>query len=393
MKKQSKPVPPPAEPALSKSDKNLIHEFQAYLHLVVTAAQMGQSGRLAALPSPGMQGYCRMLAKVPGLNLAWELEKPVKSILEQISRVAADCYRPIHHKQVKDLAMQAELEGVLDQLDFALARILSRVVLIARCRVQTTKNCDLLVEAAGNAIGHGVEAAGLVRRFQELFPDDAPVIDGEATDGGFPGQFARDAYQRIVALDKLADEFPDQIKLEARQMRAWPMLFHRHTNNRRRFNQLARRLELGAEYPVDASEGARFRPETPLVRYLDPLIFRLYNLWCVVESEQYESVVEENRILVNMWWEWPEEMPCDEVLEVLRVARRLPPLNKTTAHAWAKKGLVPLILATDARDWNDCAAPVLQSIAKQKGVKSQATFKSRLLAAVSAALQRLARAE
>jgi hypothetical protein len=52
---------------------------------------------------------------------------------------------------------------------------------------------------------------------------------------------------------------------------------------------------------------------------------------------------------------------------------------------------VPLILVTDARDFKNCTEPVLQAIARQKGVKSKATFKSRLLAAVTATLRRLAR--
>jgi hypothetical protein len=50
-----------------------------------------------------------------------------------------------------------------------------------------------------------------------------------------------------------------------------------------------------------------------------------------------------------------------------------------------------LILATDARDWKNCDESALKKIAGQKGVKSRATFKSRLLAAVAATLRRLAR--
>jgi hypothetical protein len=76
---------------------------------------------------------------------------------------------------------------------------------------------------------------------------------------------------------------------------------------------------------------------------------------------------------------------------VLRVACLLPPLTKATAAHWAEKAIVPLILVTDARDWTNCTEPVLQAIRKQKGVKSRATFKSRLLAAVAATLRRLAR--
>jgi hypothetical protein len=75
----------------------------------------------------------------------------------------------------------------------------------------------------------------------------------------------------------------------------------------------------------------------------------------------------------------------------MHAARLLPLLTKATTLQWAEKAIVPLILVTDARDYKTCAVPVLQKIAKQKGVKSRATFKSRLQAAVSATLRRLAR--
>lgn len=78
-------------------------------------------------------------------------------------------------------------------------------------------------------------------------------------------------------------------------------------------------------------------------------------------------------------------------MQILRAVRDLPPLTKATVTPWAEKAVVPLILATDARDWKNCTEAVLQKIARQKGVKSRATFKSRLLAAVSATLRRLAR--
>ena len=174
-------------------------------------------------------------------------------------------------------------------------------------------------------------------------------------------------------------------------MHAWPILVHRHTNNRRRFQQLAERLELGAEYPTDASEGARFRPDTPLVRYLDPLIYRL-NVTCQETRDvQFKSVQDEQHFLYMTWWTRQEDCPNEEVLAVIHAARLLPALTKATAAQWAEKAIVPLILATDARDWTNCTEPVLQKIARQKGVKSRATFKSRLLSAVSATLKRLAR--
>ena len=197
--------------------------------------------------------------------------------------------------------------------------------------------------------------------------------------------------------DRLADEFPDIVRYAARRMHAWPMLVHRHTNNRRRFNQLADRLELGVEHPTDASESARFRPDTPLVRYLEPVIYRLHLFYYGSEFDhgsadlEFESMEAENESIGRSWRQWPEDLPGEDILRVLRAARRLPPLTKATAAQWAEKAIVPLILVTDASDWANCTEPVLQKITKQKGVKSRATFKSRLLSAVTATLRRLAR--
>ena len=198
-------------------------------------------------------------------------------------------------------------------------------------------------------------------------------------------------YQRVEALDDLADEFPDHIRTAARSMHAWPMLMPRHTNNRRRFQQLAKRLDLGAYYPTDASEGARFRPDMPLVRYLDPLIYRLVCMCRETRNIEFKSTEDEQHWLYLSWWTWPEDRPNEDVLAVMHATRLLPSLTKATAAQWAEKAIVPLILVTDARDYEKCTEPVLQKIARQKGVKSRATFKSRLLAAVAATLRRLAR--
>ena len=174
-------------------------------------------------------------------------------------------------------------------------------------------------------------------------------------------------------------------------MHAWPMLVHRHTNNEKRFKELAARLELGVDYPTDASEGARFRPNTPLVRYLDPLICQIHYVQRMTSYSTRETEEKERESLGFWWRDVQDEQPSDEVVAALRAVPQLPPLTKATAVEWAEKAIVPLILVTDARDYENCTEPVLQKIAKQKGVKSKATFKSRLLAAVTATLRRLAR--
>jgi hypothetical protein len=169
------------------------------------------------------------------------------------------------------------------------------------------------------------------------------------------------------------------------------MLRQRHSDNRARFETLAERLNLGLNYPLDASRSARFRPDTPLVRYLDPLVYRLHSFFNITRGREYDSEEAEKKDLATYWRHWTEDLPGDQVIKVLRDVRRLPPLTKSTAHEWAKKAVVPLILATDALNYSNCTQPALKAIAGQRGVKSPATFKSRLLAAVIPTLRSMAR--
>ena len=384
-----KPQPSNSSEA-AKEREILLKQFRAYLHLAITAKQTGQEKQLEAMPGPNLLTYCEALAKLPDNTLAGELAAPVMAMLNQLADVSYCCEAVLQRQDEKAVARHADSKRMLEQLDFALAPILSQIGFIIR-RAELADCQDLLCEViCGMALGRA-DAAHLVRRWQEKFPEELRNPDGSITDGGLPGRFAWDVYQRVEALDKLADEFPDHIRPAARRMHAWPMLMHRHTNNRRRFQKLAKLLELGEDYPTDASEGARFRPDTPLVRYLDPLIYRLNVTWQETRDTKFESVEDEQHFLYMTWWTRQEDCPSEEVLAVIHAARLLPPLTKATAAQWADKAIVPLILVTDARDWTNCTEPVLQKIARQKGVKSKATFKSRLLAAVSATLRRLAR--
>jgi hypothetical protein len=378
--------PQPSEPSETDKEREiLLKQFRAYLHFAITAHQIGQAEKLKAMPGPNMTVYCKELAKLPDNTLAIELATPVTSILYLISEQSSPCEGILLRKDEKSVALHATAKRILEQIDLALGFILRNLNTQLWFRGEVTKDTDLLCALIGAGTKAGARTAQMVRRYQQLHPED------DGTDLSFAESYAWDVYQRVAELDKLADEFPDQIRNAARQMHAWPMLMHRHTNNRRRFQKLAKRLELGAEYPTDASEGARFRPDTPMVQYLDPLIYRVHILRSEIGDRQFDSVKDEQDWLCLTWWSWPEERPGEEVLAPLRAARQLPPLTKATAAQWTEKVIVPLILATDARDYENCTEPVLQKIARQKGVKSNATFKSRLLAAVAATLRRLAR--
>jgi len=384
--------PPPGSSEADKERDALLKHFRAYLHLAITARQTGQEKELEALPGPNLLTYCRALANEPGISLAGELSMPVVAILKQIEKVSVFCEGVLRHKEEKFVAMHANVKRILEEIDVALTMISRNFLHRLQSRGAVTQYTDLLCEVIhGMVIAYGMKPAELLRRYQKLTPQDGLDEDGSLTEGSFIESFARDVYQRVKALDKLADEFPDEMRFAARRMHAWPMLMHRHTSNRRRFEQLADRLELGADYPVDAGNGARFRPDTPMIRYLDPLIYRLHVMCWELGDMQFDSIKTEQSMLLQVWLDWPDEPPGEEVLSPLRAARQLPRLTKAKASQWAEKVLVPLILATDARDWQHCTEPVLQKIAGQIGVKSRATFKSRLQSAVSATLRRLAR--
>ena len=163
-----------------------------------------------------------------------------------------------------------------------------------------------------------------------------------------------DVYQRVEALDRLVDDFPDHIRTAARSTHGWPMLVHRHTNNWKRFEELAKQLELRAEYPLNATDGARFRPDTPMVRYLDPLICKLNYVRTVMQYGEYKSAEEEKQRLRSFLWNGQDERPCDFEVEAAGSLKRLPSLTKFTAAEWAEKAVVPFIMAADARDWKNC---------------------------------------
>jgi hypothetical protein len=330
-----------------------------------------------------------LLSKSPEQNLAHEWARPAVAILDQISCLAGVFERRAAESGNDNAKRQAH-EEVAWQLDFALSQVYRSLSAIVHWRARRTKCVDLLCPVTRSAIGDSSEAEILIRRYQELFPEDSRDSDGSVGPDSFPDQLAWEAWERMEVLDRVADEFPDHVATAARQMPGWPMLVRRHNANQARFRELADRFQLGKDYPLDASKKARFRADTPMVRYLENLVCRVNVIRELSQRFEYASVEEEKEDLRSRWY-WKEKTVGEEVLEVALALRKLPPLTKATSSEWAEKALVPNILVTDARDHANCEEPALRAIARQKDVKSAAMFRSRLLAAVSATLKRLAR--
>ena len=170
--------PQPSEP--SEPDKEhdaLLKQFRAYLHLAITAKQTGQDKQLEAMPGPDMMTYCRALAELPDNTLAGELADSVSAIFDQMNKVSLRCENTLRRQDEKSVAMHATAKRILEQLDFGVALILRQVGFINR-RAELTECQDLLCEVlCGMAIGRA-DAAHLIRRWQQKFPEDVHNEDG-----------------------------------------------------------------------------------------------------------------------------------------------------------------------------------------------------------------------
>jgi hypothetical protein len=176
-------------------------------------------------------------------------------------------------------------------------------------------------------------------------------------------------------------------------MHGWPMIVSHHLDNRVEFEELAKKLQIGRDYPMDVSPRKKRGAETKLLRYLDILIFKLNDCrenLIYREAKKWDRA-EINQRMGELWSEYPDPPPGDEIVKILLKLSGCPPLTKGTAKQWAREIVVPVIMVEDAGDKDTCKIAALKSIWRHRGVKSRATFRSHLLSAVSSTLQRFAR--
>jgi hypothetical protein len=283
-------------------------------------------------------------------------------------------------------------DALAERLDWSVAMIRQELVSILHGRAFLTRNDDLLLDLLHAEIGNGSNAVDMLRRIQLNFSHVDGLPDGQLDGENTMASFAWDTYQRVALLDQLVDDFPQYLRPVARQMHAWPILRHPHASGDARFQSIAERLELGADYPLDTRKTARFRPDSPMVRYLDDLIPRM-NL---LRENCRRHRTSEDRDIVH-WWqmnlsrEQEDHQPNEATLRVLRRLRELPALIKVTAVEWTRKAVVPLVLATDAEGTGPYAERALEQIRLQRDVKSRAIFQSRLESKIGKTLRSLAR--
>lgn len=284
-----------------------------------------------------------------------------------------------------------ELAKVRDEVDFAFAKFLQKASTQQRVRAETTRCLDLLVDAAVKQQGDGHDALHLTRRYHALFGDETEP-DGEPPPETFPDSFAWDTYLRVSALAELVKQFPKHLRHSARQMHGWPMIVSHHLDCLPEFRRIAERLDIGAHYPLNVAQRKKRGTETPLLRYLEPLVWRLHVLRLILtESAESRSAEDFDRRIYGLWWEFPDPPPSREIVAVLRRVAALSPLTQTSAREWSRKVIAPLIMIDDACTPESCTIPALRNIWQHRSVKSRATYQSRLHSAVTDTLQRFGR--
>jgi hypothetical protein len=367
----------------------VLRQFRAHLHLAVTAGQTGRQTEFASLPGPNSLTYCQALAKLPGHTLTIEMGQPVRALLAQIDAVSAACEDRLASP---DPAKSVVAQKVLDDLDQALANILSDLTIFVKHRAAVTTCPELLSEVYyGWLFDEGGQMAGSLRRYSQMRFEEGREPDGSIASGSLPDDFARDVFARVVTLERLLDVFPDHLRAAAQFLPAWPVLAYRHADRRPRLVELLERLDLGAASFIDTHPSATFDPDAPLVKYLLPLIERLEGMCAEMGDRTYRTVEIEQKMLLHLWWRWPEQPPAEPVLAPLRAARQLPELTRATADQWAREVFVPLIMATDARDPLNVTHPDLQAFARDISPSSADAFATFLLSAICDTLSQLLR--
>jgi hypothetical protein len=286
-----------------------------------------------------------------------------------------------------------ELAQVRDDVDHELSRCICNLKALRSRRAKATRSSDLLIDVVSERMGDGPSALQLMDRYHALFGDGTGP-NGVADSDTFPDDFAWDTYQRVHLLAKLAEQYPKHIRHGARQMNGWPMIVSHHLDGRHEFERMAELLQLGADYPMAVGPRKRRGTETPMMRYLDPLVWRLYTLRTdLIRSEDAQGREDFSARLRLFWWDSGEKPSTPEVVAILKLVPALPPLTQKAAREWSRKVIVPYILIEDAGTQETCKIPVLRNIWRHQSVKSQATFRSRLHSAVTDTLQRFGRPE
>ena len=336
------------------------------------------------------------MARTSEQSPSYELIRFLQGISDIVGQLlaAAEGYRRFAAEK-GDVAEASRWRGLQCDLDLGLARGVGLLKGLVALRAGVTESHDLLIDELMRAKGRTSEVEDLLRQWRALAPEEFELVEGEATmDDSAVALLAWETIAQTEHLAELAERYPAQLRTVARQVPKWPVLVSprdlAHGTTWRKLHA----LQLGRDYPLETGGGTRFRPANPMGRYLTDWVERVHyfriDLTACREAAERRQKRDDDAVR-RCWQVEGENPPTAEMEAVLRTLPDLPRLTKATSDDWTKRALVPLIMLTDAKTEATCTEPVLKKIWQQKGVKSAATFRSRLLSKVTQTLRPLAR--
>lgn len=365
-----------------------------------------------------------------------------KSFREQLERTKATIKQALLVARALDWVGKASdhepgtekraLAEVRDEVDRLFAWFTSGLQGTLQVHAMRTLSEEALTVASLVARGDGRAALEAVEREYELFSDESTTMEaavwherarlqeagltpaeidarneemeerakekvGKVETETLMGALVLEAYARVEQAQGIARRYPKHVAFYAKSMPGWPMVVRQHLDGRAEFAETVDRVKVGAAYPLDVSWRKKRGTDSPMLRYLDPLIVGLDDLHCLRNRFQPEEAALDG-FLADRWDSFTEawrtrRKTAPEVVSALRGIAAVGRLTKGTARDWTTKVLVPLIMVTDARTPETCEEPALQNIWRHEAVKSPATFKSRLYSQVLQTLERYAWAE
>ena len=325
--------------------------------------------------------------------MCWNLVKEIDSLGERLTLIASafDSLGPESAHATGSKAKRfAELR---DHADLCLSRAVSDLSVKMRSRANYTHSVDLLADSVLIAMGNCNDCIDLIESFYRLLGDDTEGT-GQVDAETFPDQFLWDLAQRVESFPAFAERYPKHLYFAARHLHGLPMMVSHHIDITHDFKRLADMLRMGTKHPLDVSARSKKGGRTPIMAYMEPIIYRLNTLREILQSrvEQEPESISYERINWLWTYSYSEKTP-EAVIEVLRKLTLLPSLTKSVALLWSREVVVPYVLLTDGMDAANSDIPFIRNIWAHRSVKSTATFRSRLQSAVTGFLERYSRSQ
>lgn len=284
--------------------------------------------------------------------------------------------------------MAAELR---DHADMCLSQAVRHLQALMRIRAQTSHSVDLMVESIVMEKGDGGACLDLIETYYERTKDPTEG-QGTVIPCTFPDAFFWETVRRVKAIPDLAEKYPEHLRYAAAHFQGLPMMVSHHIDITPEFKRLASLLRVGASHPLDVSPRRKRGGVTPAMSYLEPLIWRMHNLWELMAEENGANPQGFTDTMISNVWSTDFNAKTPEPqIEVLRKLAGLPALSKSTALAWTREVIVPFILVEVDGNPGGAKEPFIRNIWNHRAVKSLPTFRSRLESAVSDFLARYSR--